>query len=70
MILRGLCALCGFFCLVISVAALTPELLRSSGAVPAYVAGQFREAVGFQQSASGHYFVFDRRGHTVYGVDE
>jgi hypothetical protein len=51
------------------LAAVAPEVLRSSGAVPAYVAGQFREPAGFQQSASGDYFVFDRRGHTVYGLD-
>jgi hypothetical protein len=69
MIHRGLCILCGFFFFVISVQALAPEVLRSSGAVPAYVAGQFREPVGFQQSASGQYFVFDRRAHTVYGLD-
>jgi hypothetical protein len=69
MMLRGLCALCGFFCFVISVAALTPEALRSTGAVPAYVAGQFRQPMGFQQAASGQYFVFDRRAHTVYGMD-
>ena len=37
--------------------------------MPAHVAGRFREAVGFQQSASGQYFVFDRRAHTVYGLD-
>ena len=67
--LRVLCVLGGFFCFVISLAALTPENLRSSGAVPAYVAGQFREPAGFQQSASGQYFVFDRRAHTVYGLD-
>jgi hypothetical protein len=69
MILRGLCALCGFFLFVTGVAALTPEILRSSGAVPAHIAGQFRQPAGFQQSASGQYFVFDRRGHTVYGLD-
>ena len=69
MILRGLRVLCGFFCFAISVAALAPEVLRSSGAVPAHIAGRFREAVGFQQSASGQYFVFDRRAHTVYGLD-
>jgi hypothetical protein len=69
-ILRVLCLLGGFFCFVISVGALTPEILSSTGAVPAYVAGQFREAAGFQQSASGQYFVFDRRAHTVYGLDE
>ena len=64
--LRGLG---GFFWIVVTVHALAPEVLRSSGAVPAYVAGQFRDPVGFQQSASGQYFVFDRRGHTVYGLD-
>jgi hypothetical protein len=69
MTLRGLCVLCGFFLFVITVHALAPEVLRSSGAVPAYVSGQFREPAGFQQSASGQYFVFDRRGHTVYGLD-
>ena len=67
--LRVLCVLCGFFCFVITVHALAVEVLRSSGAVPAYVAGQFREPAGFQQSASGQYFVFDRRAHTVYGLD-
>jgi hypothetical protein len=45
-------------------------VLRSTGAIPAHVAGRFREATGFQQSASGQYFVFDRRAHTVFGVDE
>ena len=67
--LRGLGALCGCVLATASLAALAPEILRSSGAVPAYVAGQFREATGFQQSASGQYFVFDRRAHTVYGLD-
>jgi hypothetical protein len=54
---------------VISLSALAVEVLRSSNAVPAHVAGQFREPVGFEQSASGQYFVFDRRAHTVYGLD-
>jgi hypothetical protein len=54
---------------VVSVAALEPDVLRSAGAVPAHIAGQFREPTGFQQSASGQYFVFDRRAHTVYGLD-
>lgn len=56
--------------LATSVAALKPDVLRSTGAVPAHVAGRFREPTGFQQSSSGQYFVFDRRGHTVYGLDE
>jgi hypothetical protein len=37
---------------------------------PAHIAGRFREAAGFQQSASGQYFIFDRRAHAVFGVDE
>ena len=69
MFLRGLGVLCGFFFVVISVEALTPEVLRSTGALPAYVAGRFREPTGFQQAASGQYLVFDRRAHTVYGLD-
>jgi hypothetical protein len=68
-LLRGLGVLGGFFSVVVTVSALTPEVLRSTGAVPAYVAGQFRQPAGFQQSASGQYFVFDRRAHTVYGLD-
>ena len=68
-VLSVLSVLCGFFLFVVVVRAVTPEILRSSGAVPAHIAGQFREPAGFQQSASGQYFVFDRRGHTVYGLD-
>ena len=68
-ILRVLCVLGGFFVFMISVSALTPELLRSSGAVPADIAGRFRQPAGFQQSSSGQYFVFDRRAHTIYGLD-
>jgi hypothetical protein len=52
------------------LAALKPDVLQSTGAIPAHIAGRFREAAGFQQSASGQYFVFDRRAHTVFGVDE
>jgi hypothetical protein len=69
MTLRALCGLCGFFLFVGVVHAVAPEVLRSSSAVPAHIAGQFRQPTGFQQSASGQYFVFDRRGHTVYGLD-
>ena len=56
----------------IFVAALNargPETLRSIGAVPAHISGQFREAAGYQQSAAGQYFVFDRRAHAVFGLD-
>ncbi len=46
------------------------DVLESIGGIPAHIAGQFREAVGFQQADdSGQYFVFDRRAHAVFGID-
>lgn len=42
------------------------ELLRSTGGLPAHVAGVFREPIAFQQTDAGQYFVFDRRAHAVY----
>jgi hypothetical protein len=69
MIFRGLCVLCGLGVLTASLGALKPDVLRSSGAVPPHIAGKFREPIGFQQSASGQYFVFDRRAHVVHGLD-
>ena len=57
---------------VVALAALdarSPDILQSSGAIPAHVAGRFRTAIGFQQSDSGQYFVFDRRAHSVHGID-
>lgn len=45
------------------------ETLRSIGGLSPAVVGQFREPIGFQQSETGEYFVFDRRGHAVYEVD-
>ena len=32
--------------------------------------GLFREPIGFKQTANGEYYVFDRRGHTVYAVNQ
>jgi hypothetical protein len=46
-----------------------PEVLRSVAALPPHLAGLFSEAAGFHKLRSGRYLVFDRRGHTVYGVD-
>jgi hypothetical protein len=43
------------------------EILRPSGGLPAHVAGAF-DIADCQQSATGEYFIFDRRGHMVYGV--
>jgi hypothetical protein len=49
--------------------AIAPDVLRSTSAIPPELAGRLREPAGFQRAASGQYFLFDRRGHTVYGVD-
>jgi hypothetical protein len=50
-------------------AALRVETLRSAGSLPPHIVGGYEEAINFQQDASGTYFVFDRRGHTVHTVD-
>src|SRR5690606_6799145 len=57
--------------LVASVAAaIVPDVLQPLRSVPPQIAGRFRDARGFQQSSTGQYYVFDRRAHMVYGVDE
>jgi hypothetical protein len=50
-------------------ARLRVEVLRSVGGLPPHIVGTFEEATGFQQSASGVYYVFDRRGHAVHTID-
>jgi hypothetical protein len=45
------------------------EILRSTGGLPAHIAGAFRDPLGFQQTDAGRYFVFDRRAHAVYRID-
>lgn len=45
------------------------DVLQATAGVPAHVAGQIREAYGFQQAPEGHYLVFDRRAHTVWRVE-
>jgi hypothetical protein len=44
------------------------EVLRSTGGLPAHIAGSFSEPLGFQQTDAGQYFVFDRRAHAVFTV--
>jgi hypothetical protein len=70
--LKALLPVFGVFLLAFAATtvALTPEILEPVAAVPAHVAGRFRDPKGFQQSAPGFYVVFDRRAHIVYGVDE
>ena len=46
------------------------EILKAVSSLPPAIVGLFREPIGFKQTAIGDYFVFDRRGHTVYSVDE
>lgn len=50
--------------------AIGPDVVRSIDAIPAHIAGRFRDPFGFERAASGQYFVFDRRSQIVYGVDE
>jgi hypothetical protein len=45
------------------------EVLKATNSVAPHVVGLFREPIGFKQTANGEYYVFDRRGHTVYAVD-
>jgi hypothetical protein len=49
--------------------ALGPDVIPAVDAIPANVAGRFRDPAGFERSSSGQYFVFDRRSQIVYGVD-
>ena len=50
-------------------AALTVDVLRSVGGLPPHIVGLFEEPLGFQQTPDGLYYVFDRRGHSVYVID-
>jgi len=69
MAFRFFCGACGALLVAAAAAALPLETLTASRAIPAYLAGRLREPIGFQQSADGQYFIFDRRAHTVYGMD-
>ena len=46
------------------------DVLKSVAALPPHIVGLFRDPIGFKQTANGDYYVFDRRGHTVFLVDE
>ena len=56
--------------LLTPLAALTPDVLRPVRAVPPHVSGRFRDARAFQQAPAGHHYVFDRRAHRVFAIDE
>jgi hypothetical protein len=44
------------------------EVLKAVGSLAPHVVGLFREPIGFKRTANRDYYVFDRRGHTVYAV--
>ena len=50
-------------------ARLEVEVLRSVGGLPPHIVGAFEEPLSFQQTPGGPFYVFDRRGHSVYAVD-
>lgn len=50
-------------------AALVVDVLRSVGGLPPHIVGLFEEPLAFQQTPDGLYYVFDRRGHSVYAID-
>ena len=59
----------GLAAIALAAASVPPariEVLRSTGGLPAHIAGLFRDPLGFQQTDAGQYFVFDRRAHAVY----
>jgi len=50
--------------------ALRADVLDSVDAIPAHLAGRFRDVAGFERAATGQYFIFDRRSQIVFGVDD
>jgi hypothetical protein len=56
--------------LATALAAPRVDVLKSVSGIPPQIVGEFQEPLAFQQAADGQYFVFDRRAHTVYGIDE
>jgi hypothetical protein len=68
--MRSVLAIGAACALTVTVRARVPvEVLRSTGGLPAHIAGSFLEPLAFQQTDAGRYYVFDRRGHTVYTVE-
>lgn len=44
--------------------------VRSTGAIPPFIAGEFEDASGFALRPDGSALVFDRRRHRVYAIDQ
>ena len=45
------------------------EIVRSTSAIPPFIAGEFEDASGFALRPDGSALVFDRRRHRVYAID-
>ncbi len=54
---------------VVTVAARAPIVIRPMSAFPVETTGRFEQPVALQPAPGGAFYVFDRRGHTVYKVD-
>ena len=71
--MRSLFVLTSYFLLLTFPQQLAPgrvEVLKAVNSLAPHVVGLFREPIGFKQTANGEYYVFDRRGHTVYAVNQ
>ena len=44
------------------------EILRSTGGLPAHIAGAFEKPLAYQRTDDGRSFVFDRRSHAVFAI--
>jgi hypothetical protein len=68
----GIFFLATSYWLLATVSAQSPgrvEVLKSVNSLAPDVVGLFREPLACKRTANGDYYVFDRRGHTVYRVD-
>ena len=45
------------------------EILSATGGLPAHIAGQFEDPIGFAEASTGESIVLDRRAHTIYTVN-
>ena len=71
--MRSLLLLTSCFSLLTFLQPVSPgriEVLKALNSLAPHVVGMFREPIGFKQTANGEYYVFDRRGHTVYAVNQ
>jgi len=70
---RSLCLLTSYVLLLTFQQPVSPgtvEVLKAVNSLAPHVVGLFREPIGFKQTANDEYYVFDRRGHTVYAVNQ